>query len=579
MRERIGFAALGAAQGLAVWLLAQGWPEAQAGRAVCVGLLTFVAVSAAVFHFAWTSARTTRLVLLAAGVGLVYGLIATWVGWELPREGDASWAGDSRIVTWVLASLVTLYVLGPFLQVYQRKGRMTFPYDDLFIHSWNNFFVALVAALFTGALWTVLLLWAELFQLIRIDFFAEVFNESLFVYAVTGAALGFGLALGRDSEHIVATLRGITLTVFVGLLPLVCFVALLFLMALPVTGLDPLWATDHASLLLLSWVAVTVLFFNAVYQEGRRADPLPPVVLRLVEAGLVAMTAFLGISAWGMWLRITQYGLTPARVWAVLLWVVMAAYALGYAFAVLRRGSPWLPAGRSVNRLVAWLVVGLGLLAHTPVLDPIDWSARSQYSRLLGGGVPADRFDYGYLRFQLGRVGTERFERLEHLEAHPEIAAIRAGVARAREAANYWEWNEEAKSPQALRGIEVLSASARTPDGLLDAVRRTSELRGQQCVAGQLCALFQAEISDGPPDEWILALGPPRWPSLYVFGRNEKVGFAYQGRLEAAPTVSLDLDLESAVREGRARSVASPYRDLLIGDVRFRIVPVHREAR
>jgi hypothetical protein len=573
MSERIGLAAVGVGQGLAVWLLVEGWTEAHTARALCVGLLTLVAVSAAVFHFAWTGGRIARLVVLAAATGAGYALIATWVGFQLPEEGAVSRAGEHRIFTWVLASLVTAYVLGPFLQIYQHGGRLTFPYDDLFLHSWNNFFVALVGALFTGALWTVLLLWAELFELIGIDFFTDVFTEDLFVYLVTGAAVGFGLALGRESERVVATLRGITLKVFAGLLPLVCFVALLFLAALPVTGLDPLWETDHASHLLLTWVAVTVLFFNAVYQEGLRAEPLPRPARRLVEAGLVAITGFLSVSAWGLWLRIDQYGLTPPRVWAVLLWVVLAAYALGYAGAVLRRGAPWLPAVRPVNRAVAWLVVALGLLAHTPVLDPMGWSARSQYHRLRSGRVAAEHFDYGYLRFELGRAGTERFERLAHLEAHPEIEAIQAGVARAREAAAYWEWKEQEKPMPDLRGIQVLATGTAAPDGLLDAIRPTPELRGQRCVSGGLCTLFAAEISDGPPDEWILALGNSRWPALYVFAREEAGRFTYRGKLQPSNSEPLSLDLGSAIREGRVRSVPWPHRDLLIDETRYRFLP------
>ncbi len=574
MRERIGLAVVGAVQGCAVWLLVEGWPEAHAARAVCVGVLTFVAVSAAVLHFAWTGERIVRLLVLAAATGVAYALVATWVGLGIAPEGAVSRAGDNRILTWIHASLVTVYVLGPFLQIYQRSGRLTFPYDDLFLHSWNNFFVALVAALFTGALWTVLLLWAALFGLIGIDFFGDLFTEELFVFPVSGAAVGFGLALGRESERVVAALRSITLKVFTGLLPLVCFVALLFLATLPVTGLDPLWDTDHASHLLLAWVAVTVLFLNAVYQEGRRAAPLPRPARWLVEAGLLAITGFLFISVWGLWLRIDQYGFTPPRVWAVLLWVVLAAYALGYAGAVLRRGSPWLPAVRPVNRAVAWLVVVVGLLAHTPVLDPMGWSARSQYQRLQSGRVAAEQFDYGYLRFQLGRAGTDRFEQLAHLDAHPEIEAIRAAVARARKATGYWEWKEQEKPGMDLQGLEVLAPGVTVaPDRLLDEIRRTRELGGQQCVSEQLCTLFAAEISDGPPDEWVLALGDPRWPMLYVFGQEEAGGYTYRGILQASGTAPESLDLGFAIREGRVRSVPSPHRDLLIEASRYRFVP------
>ncbi len=77
--------------------------------------------------------------------------------------------------------------------------------DDLFLHWWNHFFVALIKALFAGALWIVLLLWAALFDVIGIEVFGDIFSELLFVYVVTGAAVGFEIALGRESEWIVAS--------------------------------------------------------------------------------------------------------------------------------------------------------------------------------------------------------------------------------------------------------------------------------------------------------------------------------------------------------------------------------------
>jgi len=568
MRERILLAAIGAAQGLVTWILVEGWPEAHVARAVYAGMLTFVVASAAVLHFAWTSSHAPRLVALAAAAGLVYGAIATWVGWET-TAGEAVGQGDERVGTWILASVVTLYVLGPFLQIYQRTGRAVFPYEDLFLYSWNNFFVALVGGLFAAALWIVLLLWGELFGLIGVEAFRDLFTEPLFAYVVTGAAIGFGIALGRESEKVVATLRNVTLKIFTGLLPLVCGVALLFLAALPITGLEPLWKTDRASLLLLAWVVVTVLFFNAVYQEGERAEPLPRPLPRLVEAGLIAMSGFLAIAAWGLWLRIDQHGLTPTRMWAALLWIVLAAYALGYAGAVLRRGAPWLPAVQPVNRAVALLVVALGLLAHTPLLDPLRWSAESQYARLAERRVPAADFDYAYLRFQLGRAGTARFEDLTRLEDHPEIEAIRAGVARAREATSYWQL---VPSILDASSIEALVNEQAGPPGLVDAIRRAPELAAERCAPGD-CMLFSVEIANGAPDEWVLATSIHGWSRLHVFGADEAGRFGYLGVLGTYDRERAAKSIVPDLREKRFESVPAVDRDVLIGGARYRLIP------
>ena len=105
-------------------------------------------------------------------------------------------------------------------------------------------------------------------------------------------------------------------------------------------------------------------------------------------------------------LRIQQYGLTPERVYVTVLIGIASGYALGYVGALLWRGPTWLAGIRRVNVPLALGVALLGVLLHTPWLDPLRWSARSQYARLAAGDVDAAVFDYAFLRFKLGQVGA-----------------------------------------------------------------------------------------------------------------------------------------------------------------------------
>ncbi|HKJ24985.1 MAG TPA: DUF4153 domain-containing protein [Myxococcota bacterium] len=572
LRERLRLAMAGAAWGLAIWLLVDAWPDDHAWRALAVTGLTFLAVTAAVFHFAWTGAHRGRLVAITLATGALYAAVAGWVGWSLPTEGLVSRGDGMRALTWVHASLVTLYVLGPFLQIFQRTGRLHFPYRDLFLHGWNNFFVALVGALFVGSLWAVLMLWGALFHLVGIDVFQDLFEKGWFASPVTGAAVGFGIALGREGERVVATLRGITLAVFRGLLPLVAFVALIFLATLPFTGLGGLWDTNHASQLLLIWVALAILFLNAVYQDGAGDDLPPPAIRRLVEAALLAMTAYVAIAAYGISLRIAQYGLTPQRFWGVLATVVLGAYAFGYAAAVLRRGEPWLRMVRVVNLAVALLVAAIGLLAHTPVLDPIGWSARSQFARLAEGRVTAADFDYGYLRFQLGRAGEDRLEALAALDGHPEIDAIRAGVAEARAAHDYWSWQQRNELALAPAQFTVFPEGGALPPGLIAFARGSDAFRGGPgCDGDAACVAFAVELDGEAAEEWVL--GITRW------GHAELQAFAVtDAGFEALGTFVSNGGPDA---EGLSRSLESldfgaiepRHRDLRIGERRYRLVP------
>lgn len=577
LRERLWLAGAGGAQGLAIWLLIEVWPEAHAARAAAVSLLTFLAVTALVYHFAWTGASHGRLLAVTAGVGALYAAIAGWVGWSMLPDVPSRSSHDARAFVWFLTSLVTLYVLGPFLQIHQRTGRMRFPYRDLFLHGWNNFFIALVGGLFVNALWLVLILWGALFDLVGIELFEDLFSEEIFIWTVTGAAAGFGIALGRESERVVATLRSITLSVFRGLLPLVSFVAVIFLLTLPFTGPDGLWETNHASQLLLTWVGLTVLFLNAVYQDGSGESPLAAPVRRLVEAALVAMTGYVAISVYGISLRIAQYGLTPERFWGVLFTVVLGAYAGGYALAVLRRGTPWLRAVRAVNLLVALLVVALGLLAHTPLLDPIARSARSQYARLAEGRTPAADFDYGYLEFELGQQGRAALAALEALDAHPEIETIRREIAMARASENYWQWKQQHGPSVGPEDFDVHPAGTPLPEGLIEAARRGGLFAGQgACEARGSCAVFPANLDGSPPDEWVIVVGRRGLSNLYAFSVGEDGGFTSLGQLQSQSTGKPRPDeLADLLASGGYRVVAPEFRDLEIGDTRYRLVPSH----
>ncbi|NNL67009.1 MAG: DUF4153 domain-containing protein [Myxococcales bacterium] len=571
--ERATLALVGAAQGLALWLLVEQWPEAHAARAAAAALLTFLAVSTLVFHFAWTGRERGRLIALAVGVGAVYAAVAGWVGWQVPVDPALHRGDEQRVFTWSLALLVTLYVLGPFLQIFQRTGRLHFPYQDLFLHGWNNFFIALVGQLFVSALWLVLLLWGALFDLVGIDFFEDLFSEEPFVYGVTGGAAGFGIALGRESERVIATLRGITLAVFRGLLPLVSFVALIFLATLPFTGLDVLWSTNHASQLLLTWVALTVLFLNAVYQDGSGRDPLPALLRRLVEAAFLAMTVYVAIAVYGLALRIGQYGLTPRRVWVGMTAVVLGGYAFGYLIAVVRRGEPWLRTVRAVNLVVALIVVAIGLLAHTPLLDPFAWSARSQFDRIASGRVPAADFDYGTLYFKLGKAGHEKFERLGTLDAHPEIATIREEMARVRGFQHYYAWEQARESVAGIARFELLAPGLAWPDGLREAVQQAAiDTVGSPCSEEYECGGRPVEIDGRPPEEWIVLLGREAWGQASVFGVDEAGKWRRLGRLESEQPL-LGTKLAEALRAGDFEPVPPIHDDLSIDGRRYRLAP------
>lgn len=572
---RVVLAATGLVQGFVYFLAHEFWPDGPAGRALLAAAIFFVTVAAATVFLAWTGSDTKRLAALGLGIPAVFGLVTFWVWQQIP-VGEALYQGDdARAPTWIMGTALAVYVLLPFIQIYQRSGRPAFPYPDLFRHSWNNFFIVAIGAFLAGAFWLVILLWYELFKLIDITFFEDVFTSAPFVSMSLTTVFGYGVSLGRESERVTNTLRGITLAIFRTLMPLLALIALLFLASLPFTGLQPLWDTGHASAVLLSLIALTILFFNAVFQDGETAPLYTRWVRHGIEAALVAMPIYAAITFYAIGLRIGQYGLTPERFYAELFAVVGALYAVGYATVVFGRRGTWMGNARRVNIWMVWIVTALAVLVHTPVLDPLRWSARNQFGRLARGDVDASAFDYGFLRFRLGHAGAERLAALEGLSDHPDAEIITDRARVAREVESYRELRRRPTVLLSAADVEFIRTVESPPADLLpfvgtDLTRRQTDA----CLENQDCVIFALDLDADPGVEYVMVLSGETSYSLLAYDRGsagtwERIGsLGPVGRDADLPDRATLLDTLSV---SGARAVDVPYRDMMIGNLRFRL--------
>jgi hypothetical protein len=569
--------ALGALQGLALWAILDPWPRDPRRAALALALVFLVVVAGLVVHFARTGRDRARLLALASATGGLFAAVALWVGWQLP-EVDAPFEGDSnRVWTWGLAAGIALYALGPFLQIHQRSGRLRFPYPALYRHSWNNAFVAGLGGMLAGVLWAVLALWGSLFRLIGIPFFAELFEEGFFAFPVTGAALGYGVAAAFESEATIVRLREIGQSLLRAILPLVAAVTLGFLGSLSFTGLAPLFATSSAAAILIAWLAVFVLLVNAEYLDGETRPPYGAALRRLVEAGVLVSPALAGIALHAVRLRVDQYGLTPDRVFAAVLAGVLGLYVLGYAGAVIARGEPWLPAIRRVNVTLAFVVIGVALALHTPMLDPIAWSTRSQLARLASGRTRAADFDFGALRFQLGRRGYDALLRLAEQPPGDDAATVAERIRTALDVGSYVEW-QEAAAAVGPPAFALLPEGAPWPNGLERAVRRqkTSGWELRHCSATHTCLVIALDLdADGREEALVLPGDTGIWSEIAALSEVEPGEWRPLGRLKsgvAGPSSEQVRAWLDAAREGRARAVVPHHQDLELAGSRFRLL-------
>ena len=424
------------------------------------------------------------------------------------------WKGSGIVFVFALSMAALWWILTSFLQTSVRSGRPRAapPYAELFEAGWQNTLVVVQAALFTGLFWALLWLWAELFDVVGVRVFEELFQEPAFAYPVTSVTFGYAVALAQSRESFVLLLRRHLFGVLAWLLPLVALIASAFLLTLPATGLAPLWKTGHATFLML-WLQVFLLFFfNAAYQDGAQPPAYPRWLEVALRAAALAVPVYASLSGYSLWLRIAQHGLSVDRIWAALFIAVVALYGIGYVFAAFRDG-PWMAAIGRVNVAMAWVLVGLIVAVNSPLLEPKRLAAADQLSRLLAGRVAAGQFDYDYLRFNLGVYGNRALRQLAAGPAgHPEAAEIKrlasASLAKAR------RWDQVEPPVDLAAHIDVLPRGASLDPDLVTYFRQQADSAagaGPVClrVARVACVMLVVDLDGDGVDEVASVSGYP----------------------------------------------------------------------
>ena len=88
------------------------------------------------------------------------------------------------------------------------------------------------------------------------------------------------------------------------LLPLLAFIALIFLIALPFSGIKPLWDTGYASFLMMWLIALVLFYINAVHQDGSGEAPYKSYPTIFIQGVLVLIPAYVLFCIYSIYLRI-----------------------------------------------------------------------------------------------------------------------------------------------------------------------------------------------------------------------------------------------------------------------------------
>ncbi|GGO74247.1 DUF4153 domain-containing protein [Bowmanella pacifica] len=425
---------------------------------------------------------------------LVSGLLGYYVGSQAspPDEVGLGILLPALIVTLTIATFKSLMYLQLGIPSLKTAN---INYSELFAHSWRNFLTMGLALLFSLGIWLLLMLCAALFDAIGLKFFEQLFTTSWFYYPVLSMAMGLGIGLFRRQSGIVDTIVHIQQLLVKWMLVMLVLVSVLFLATLPFTGLAPLWESGGSTLIL--WMLALLLFFvNATYQH--QADPhiYPRWLHRLIYLSLLLMPVYSLISAYGLYMRVAQYGWSVSRCWAVLLWLLLSLFALGYASQILRHKDNWLQGLGRVNIPMGLTVLLAMLLVNSPLLNFMQISANSQMARLSQDKLAADEVDIHYFHSQLAGPGYRALQKIraDYGQTYPELSMRIDALYQKNE-----EMDLAAFQVQLAKVIE--GAESTWPDGLLAAITQHLHEQPWRLAQNQGYYLKAVDLnSDGQQD-------------------------------------------------------------------------------
>jgi hypothetical protein len=574
--------AVGAAQGFALFLLSLAlehgrWPASDGpvfAPLVLVALYIPVLVIAALGVL-----RARTLVLWAIGAAAMLAGLALH---DVTRGAEPVWWPWVTAPTFVAPSTVlvlstglALFIAHNLVSASDAERRLVASYPRYFDDAWKHGVQLALSISFTCMFWGLLYLGAQLFELVKLDFLSRLIERRWFAFPVTTAVFALALHVTDVRVALVRGIRTLSLALLSWLLPLMAVLAAGFVTALFFTGLEPLWATRHATPILLGTSAVLVVLLNAAYQGGAPETTVPIPVRwtgRLAGLVLVPLVAF---GAYSLALRIGQYGWTPDRVAAAACALVGACYAAGYAAAAVMPGR-WMRWLERTNIAAAVAILVVFVTLFTPLADPARISVADQVRRLLDGRVAAERFDFAFLRFEAAGYGRAALERLRNLQEGPSAAYIAAQADRMLKRQDRWK-PVPAEARDLAANIKVHPEGVALPEAFLHRSWTADPARAAlpSCLtdAAAKCDAFLADLDGDAASEIVLV--PPYGSPAAAFRS------APDGSWTVLGTYAVPAPCRAAREALRAGSFTPVQpddprvKDIEAGGVRLRLQPVN----
>jgi hypothetical protein len=421
----------------------------------------FLMAGGIAFAFSLERQRWTWSIAFGLLVGLVVGCV-TW------RNGNwSSWGSNEG---WQLFSaLLAVVIAVPLFQTARDAGRPRLDYQALHAHSWTN-------AILWGAAWAFVLiavllaqLLAQLFNLIGIHVLKDLLDKAWFDWVLAGGAFGAGIGLLRDRDRMLVMLQRVATAILSVLTPVLAFGLVLFVLALPFTGLGSLWSeTKQTTPILLFCILNAFVLVNATIGNSADEEARAPVLRHAALALGVVMLPLGIVAAVSTGKRVGQYGLTPDRLWAISFIAIALACGLAYLATILRRRRSWAEGVRRTNIGLALGVCAVTLFLALPVVSFGAISAGNQLWRIRTGRVAPEKADWVALRFDFGPAGQRAVERLAATSSDGRTRALAQQILKAKDRPAAMEVTEEAQHALLPRIIQVMPRPVPVPKLIVD---------------------------------------------------------------------------------------------------------------
>jgi Domain of unknown function (DUF4153) len=510
-----------------------------------------------------------RWLLPAAAVLALLGFYDLWSNagapyWDTPKTPDA--ARYPSPILW-LHAVAGVLIMHTLVIAGAAANRRMASYHGIFETASKLLIQFAFAVVFVAISWLVLVLGGELFNLIKLEFLKKLLLESWFVIPVITFAFAYALHITDVRPAIVRGIRSLVLVLLSWILPIAVLLIGGFLLALPFTGLGALWATKSATALLLASSAVLVVLINAAFQDGESAQDVAAPIRFSARIAAVLLLPLVLIAAYALSLRVGQYGWTVDRLVAAFYLLMAASFAIGYFWAALR-GSPWLARVAKVNVVAAFILLILMLAIFSPLLDPARISVNSQMAQLESGKIPADKFDYQYLRFEGKRFGSEALKELAAGKSGKDAALIARKAQAALDKDTRWQTPVATDKTALAANISVWPKGAVLPASFLeqDWKKINEDYSMPDCLRDRsaTCDAFLLDINADGQNELLI----PGSMNATLMLQDNTGKWVRNGAIDSLKSCSKDIQ---ALKNGAYQLVLPVIQDIKIGEIRYRI--------